>query len=136
MPNEIPGYRPEDLLETEGANKGNIKDKEIARVGAEAEDKSRSRKIRNRLDFIHRLLPGDEDGTNYVAPTLKEVTENKATYAGEVAMHKEAKRGASEASGDVSPQAKEVLGSDAANEFYDTQKKLTNERVSKETGEE
>lgn len=83
-------YKPEDVLQQEGPNKGNIKDESLARVGAEAEDKERSKNLKY---GIKGLFEKGRYRTEYEEP--KSVAELKAEggdLAGEKAMAEEVGR--------------------------------------------
>ena len=58
--NEFKSHKPEDLLETEGPNKGNIKDKELAQIGAEAEDRLRSGTMYNLKRLGEAIMGGNQ----------------------------------------------------------------------------
>jgi hypothetical protein len=104
---------PEDLIEQEGPNQGNIKDIELARIGAEAENESRSHKVRNKiLGELVQIIPElEEDGRHFPAV--------RGNNEGENAMRKEVERRATEnvKDLDIDPKTKEEFPTWAVDEF-------------------
>ena len=90
---EVASYKPEDLVEQEGPNKGNIKDIELARIGAEAEDKKRAQKIRNWLGTLADNTSPRVGGHR----STREYTEDMSSKAGNKAMLQEVKKREKEA---------------------------------------
>ncbi|MDD3678768.1 MAG: hypothetical protein PHT36_00780 [Patescibacteria group bacterium] len=86
---EKQSYRPEDVLETEGSNKGRVKDVELAQIGAEKDQEYRE----SRMDEVVMKM-GIAPGTNELIDSprstkKKEEIADSAERAGMGAMSDE-----------------------------------------------
>jgi hypothetical protein len=108
-------FNPEAVLENEGPNAGNIADGELARIGAEVENK-----------FLDERKPES-------VPTL--ATEADASdLAGKLAMNEEIKRRAkaSEQASQMTPKGKEAFGEEAVDRFSEQYYDQTSMRMKEE----
>jgi hypothetical protein len=118
---EKESYTPEEVLQTEGPNKGNIKDEDLSRIGAEAEEHERS-KVSNKISRVMEPFMGGSNADYY------------ADDSGEKAMKREVSRRARKDLKDkgVSPGGLAAGGSRAAHNFDVAQAEYTKDRVAEE----
>lgn len=129
-------YLPEELVEQEGPNKGNISDPELARVGAEVEDKVRSQKIKNEIDYQLFKKPGIDDYGFYEGFLDREDQKiQRSAPKAEKSMQEEVERRAKSALKDenISHSAKAKTVQNAGKAFVQEHQRKSEERVKEQT---
>lgn len=118
-------YVASELVQTEGPNRGNIADKDLARIGAEAENKYR--------DSLGGKLRGLSDKVMNDGISTKEIF---ADQAGASAMITEVDNRALESSeaSQMSPDGRAKFSTKAGNSFDYLQQDETLGRIEEETG--
>jgi hypothetical protein len=122
MSGESQSYLPEDVLQAEGENKGNIADTELARVGAEAEEKRHNSLTSKFMEITDPIV------TNADAEKLR--IKNKGVEAMRAEVRRRAS--ASEAAEGISPEAKASFAFNAGSHVEEEEEKLTKERIQEE----
>jgi hypothetical protein len=129
---QIEKYKPEELVEQEGPNKGNISDVELARVGAEVEDKVRSQEVINEIDYqINKKQRLGEYGDKLGYIDREEQKLDRSNPKAENAMKKEVRRRAYEAlkEENISHGAKSETMDNAEDAFVKESREKTKQRL-------
>ena len=132
---ENENYKPEELIEQEGPNKGNISDPELARVGAEVENKVRSQKVINEIDYrLNKKQRLGDYGTKLGYIDREEQKLKRSEPKAEEAMKKEVRRRAYKAVKDekISHAAKSQTIDNAEDAFIKEHESKTDERIEKQ----
>jgi len=126
MSAEGTGYTPEDLLQTEGENKGNVKDKVLAEKEAIAEDKYHGHKIRKALRFFADEVIAAGSGRRGL--TDSERQENDVNQAAKTEIESRV-RAAAESNNVHDEEAIQQETYDATRELREKEEELTKERI-------
>lgn len=127
--NSMP-FMPEELVDQDYPNMGRISDVDLALKGAQAEDKIRSQKIRNEVDYFLSIII---DGLGRREKHLQERGNQKA----EEAMEEEVWRRATNSLEyeNISEEGKRAIAYDAVSSFTKEHENKTQRRIAMEVEE-